>query len=249
MNTLPAVTSQPGCDLKVRRSITAVGLPGSPARTVKVRSAVRCNDCARSSTDRASDYGSEGWGFESLRARPGQRPLPDQGRAFLLTRFLTALARAVHDLSEGVRCFRQLVADHIGVHDRVIDGSAWPRRAAAAWTGGACQQRGSGTDMAQIVQAGVWPSGSPGRIGRSESGGLPRPAGRKPYGRGAARRSAGPHPHASGAGRNAAPVTAPAYLTGPSSSRRASCRRAKITVKGAPKGASLTRWRKRHPGH
>jgi hypothetical protein len=25
--------------------------------------------CARSSTDRASDYGSEGWGFESLRAR------------------------------------------------------------------------------------------------------------------------------------------------------------------------------------
>jgi hypothetical protein len=24
--------------------------------------------CARSSTDRASDYGSEGWGFESLRA-------------------------------------------------------------------------------------------------------------------------------------------------------------------------------------
>jgi hypothetical protein len=32
---------------------------------------------ARSSTDRASDYGSEGWGFESLRARficAGQRP-------------------------------------------------------------------------------------------------------------------------------------------------------------------------------
>ena len=32
---------------------------------------------ARSSTDRASDYGSEGWGFESLRARdirPGKRP-------------------------------------------------------------------------------------------------------------------------------------------------------------------------------
>ena len=27
------------------------------------------NICARSSTDRASDYGSEGWGFESLRAR------------------------------------------------------------------------------------------------------------------------------------------------------------------------------------
>ena len=41
-------------------------------------------------------------------------------------------------------------------------------------------------------------------------GGLPRPAGRKPYGRGAARRSAGPHPQAGGSGRNAAPMTAPA---------------------------------------
>ena len=62
-------------------------------------------------------------------------------------------------------------------------------------------------------------------------GGLPHPAGRKPYGRGAARRSARPHPQAGGAGPNAPPVTAPAYLTGPSSSRRASCRRAKITIK------------------
>ena len=42
---------------------------------------------ARSSTDRASDYGSEGWGFESLRARParpGQRPLPRLGGAFFV---------------------------------------------------------------------------------------------------------------------------------------------------------------------
>ena len=29
---------------------------------------VAANNCARSSTDRASDYGSEGSGFESLRA-------------------------------------------------------------------------------------------------------------------------------------------------------------------------------------
>jgi hypothetical protein len=38
---------------------------------------------ARSSTDRASDYGSEGWGFESLRARcisAGQRPFSWQLR-------------------------------------------------------------------------------------------------------------------------------------------------------------------------
>ncbi len=33
---------------------------------------------ARSSMDRASDYGSEGWGFDSLRARRS-RHLPDQG--------------------------------------------------------------------------------------------------------------------------------------------------------------------------
>ena len=42
-------------------------------------------------------------------------------------------------------------------------------------------------------------------------------------------------PQAGGAGRNAADDGA-AYLTGPSSSRRASSRRAKITVKGAPEG-------------
>ena len=40
-----------------------------------VLDAVCCKDCARSSTDRAFDYGSKGWGFESLRARAGQRPV------------------------------------------------------------------------------------------------------------------------------------------------------------------------------
>jgi len=37
-------------------------------------SATQLNTRARSSTDRASDYGSEGWGFESLRAHllPGE---------------------------------------------------------------------------------------------------------------------------------------------------------------------------------
>ena len=47
------------------------------------------------------------------------------------------------------------------------------------------------------------------------------------------RRSATPHPHAAGARSNAATATAPARVTGPSSSRRAFCRRAQITVKGA----------------
>src|SRR3984957_18424202 len=37
--------------------------------TTTALDAVCCSVCARSSTDRASDYGSEGWGFESLRAR------------------------------------------------------------------------------------------------------------------------------------------------------------------------------------
>ena len=53
------------------------------AATVRVRSAVCCSDCARSSTDRASDYGSEGWGFESLRARPGHRPVARPAAGFL----------------------------------------------------------------------------------------------------------------------------------------------------------------------
>ena len=34
---------------------------------------------ARSSTDRASDYGSEGWGFESLRARPSDQRFHSAG--------------------------------------------------------------------------------------------------------------------------------------------------------------------------
>ena len=41
-------------------------------------------------------------------------------------------------------------------------------------------------------------AGNPARTG------LPRPAGRKPYGRGAARRSARPHLQADGSDRNAA---------------------------------------------
>jgi hypothetical protein len=37
-------------------------------------------------------YGSEGWGFESLRARPGPRPLPIKEGAFLLTRMPLRIA-------------------------------------------------------------------------------------------------------------------------------------------------------------
>ena len=38
----------------------------------------------------ATLYGSEGWGFESLRARPAHKPFPLTGEAFLLTDLLTA---------------------------------------------------------------------------------------------------------------------------------------------------------------
>lgn len=38
------------------------------------------NICARGSTDRASDSGSEGWGFESLRACHGKTLLPSGNR-------------------------------------------------------------------------------------------------------------------------------------------------------------------------
>jgi hypothetical protein len=62
-------------------------------------------------------YGSEGWGFESLRARPGQRPLPGAEGAFLLTQLLTAALSGARDRAgEDFRCLGELVADHVGIH-------------------------------------------------------------------------------------------------------------------------------------
>ena len=61
-----------------------------PLCTTWTRGAVNClGTRARSSTDRASDYGSEGWGFESLRARPAHRPFRLSAAALLLTDLLT----------------------------------------------------------------------------------------------------------------------------------------------------------------
>ncbi len=42
---------------------------GAPPVHGQLPYTIEGSSCARSSTDRASDYGSEGWGFESLRAR------------------------------------------------------------------------------------------------------------------------------------------------------------------------------------
>ena len=51
-----------GCN-QVIWLISGIGVTFSPSEN---------SICARSSTDRASDYGSEGWGFESLRAHKGK---------------------------------------------------------------------------------------------------------------------------------------------------------------------------------
>lgn len=62
-------------------------------------------------------------------------------------------------------------------------------------------------------------------------GGMPRPDGREPSGRGAATRSARPHPQAGSPRRYAPRWPRPREQAGPSSSRQAFSRRAKITVK------------------
>src|SRR5215470_6546096 len=97
-------------------ALSPLCLYGIVARTCKTAGR-QLKTSARSSTDRASDYGSEGWGFESLRARPGQRPLPVMEGAFLLTPLLTVALSGVRDrASEDIRGFGELVADHVCVH-------------------------------------------------------------------------------------------------------------------------------------
>src|SRR5690242_4981092 len=72
-------TSRISMEARSRPAGTRCGLARRQARTRtdRARDAVDCaSACARSSTDRAFDYGSKGWGFESLRARTvsaGQR--------------------------------------------------------------------------------------------------------------------------------------------------------------------------------
>ena len=56
-------------------------------KTRPVRTAVECRPSAQTATDGpgrcAHSYGSEGWGFESLRARPAQRPVANPAAGFL----------------------------------------------------------------------------------------------------------------------------------------------------------------------
>src|SRR5579872_7218759 len=86
---------------------------GSVARVVSAQVAVCCSDCARSSTDRASDYGSEGWGFESLRARPGQSPFPSPEGALLLTQCSSKCSNGTHVCASSSHCPSLLSASRV----------------------------------------------------------------------------------------------------------------------------------------
>jgi hypothetical protein len=93
---------------------------------------------------------------------------------------------------------------------------------------GTREHRGSARAGVRTEPVAGWGGGHGGDSG---AGGLPRPAGREPSGRGAATRSAGPHPQAGSSRSNArADAPRPRELAVPSSSRRTFSRRAKITV-------------------
>src|SRR5580704_8735834 len=63
------------------------------------------------------NYGSEGWGLESLRARPGRRPLPSMEGALSLTRLLTVASDGGrYRVSGDVGGLGELVADGVGIH-------------------------------------------------------------------------------------------------------------------------------------
>jgi hypothetical protein len=91
--------------------------------------------------------------------------------------------------------------------------SGAPSRPALAGFG-----RGNASASRGIARSGVRTIADAGRgrgqLAESGAGGLPRPPGRKPSGRGAATRSARPHPQAGTPRRNAHPMTATAR-TGP----------------------------------
>ncbi len=109
------------------------------------------------------------------------------------------------------------------------------RRAAQPWPGSWEWARGSPRGVrerdegAAPLAAGV--AGSLAGMGRQLG---PLPLARQRTGAGRCRRAVTPHPPPGGPHRYAPRVAAPARAAGPSSSRRASCRRAKITVKSAP---------------
>ena len=60
--------------------------PASNAAGQELRTLLKTVGSGRGAARAGSYYGSEGWGFESLRARPAQRLVPILGPAFCLPR-------------------------------------------------------------------------------------------------------------------------------------------------------------------
>jgi hypothetical protein len=85
--TVQAFTGRPGATAANTVAMTA-------DNTRHVWTTVEYRPSARTGIDGpgrlASAYGSEGWGFESLRARPAHRPAARPAAGFLLTDLLTA---------------------------------------------------------------------------------------------------------------------------------------------------------------
>jgi hypothetical protein len=65
-----------------------------PRRGSEVEYLGMLSGSARSSMDRASDYGSEGWGFDSLRARIPLAPIPQASEELDRRHFQLHLALA-----------------------------------------------------------------------------------------------------------------------------------------------------------
>ena len=100
--------------------------------------------CARSSTDRAFDYGSKGWGFESLRARSFETATNKALTSNLLVgaSFVSeANARQRHCLVVGWFARRVEARTAAGASGRVVSVAAGAWRAAPARAGAACLWR------------------------------------------------------------------------------------------------------------
>jgi hypothetical protein len=127
-------------------------------RTTALNAATYCASTSSVSADQRTHgqvagvgvdlYGSEGWGFESLRARPGHRPLPGPGGVFLLTDLLTAVIELGDRPGEDVGSLGQLLAHDMRVHpkrDRRISVAEPSGHHVDRDTG---QQQGSGVNVA-----------------------------------------------------------------------------------------------------
>jgi hypothetical protein len=108
-----------------------------------------------------------------------------------------------------------------------------PLRARKLWATSAPGRRGSPPSLAELLAC----------CGRGAAA-LPRPSGREPYGRGGCRAPLASDPPRSVPRPRAGSRNCKSGSAVPS--RRASCHRAKITVKGPACGASFG-WRERHP--